>query len=178
MKKIFLISILFIMIAILFSTTVNAVTGATIVNDIYNLGIKYGFTEADKVRGERYVADNPITDEQAAAIYAKAQEAAKYLEETGATNVKKLDTQLTKEQKLKFENLCQEAAGIIGLTLTYKDGNVEVYKAGKKIDTYTFTDGKLPYTGNTMSIISIVASVAVIALATFVIVKRKKALNA
>ena len=177
MKKLITISIVFIMVAMLAITTVKAVSGATIVDDIYNLGKKYGLTESDKVRAERYVADNPVTDEQASAIYAKAEEAIKVLEEAGATNVKKLGTELTAEQKSKFEALCQEAAGILGLTLTYKDGYVEVYKDGKKIDTYTF-GGKLPYTGNVVSIVVIVSAVVVIALATFVIVRKKKTVNA
>ena len=174
MKKLIAISLVFLMVAMFATTTVKAVSGATIVEDIYNLGKKYGFTEADKVKGERYVADNPVTDEQATAIYAKAQEAVKVLEEAGATNVKKLDEQLTHDQKVKFEEICQEAASILGLTLTYKNGNAEVYKDGKLIDVYTFTD-KLPYTGNTVSIIVVVPAVAVIALATFVIVRKKNA---
>lgn len=177
MKKLIVLSIVFLMVVMFTAPTVRAVSGATIVDDIYNLGKKYGFTEADKLRGERYVADNPITDEQAVAIYAKAQEAFKYFEGTNATNVKKLDTQFTKEEKIKFEALCQEAASIIGLTLTYNNGNVDVYKNGKKIDTYTFTDGKLPYTGNSMNLVLVVSSVAVIALATFVIAGKKKTVN-
>ena len=177
MKKILTISIIFIMVAMLAITTVKAVSGATIVEDIYNLGKKYGFTQADKARGERYVADNPVTDEQAATIYAKAQEAVKVLEEAGATDVKKLDKQLNKEQKIKFEGICQEAAGVLGLTLTYKDGCVEVYKDGKKIDTYTFTD-KLPYTGNIVNIVVVASCVVVIALAVYSIVRKKKPANA
>ena len=165
MEKILTISIIFIMVAMLAITTVKAVSGATIVEDIY------------KSRGERYVADNPVTDEQAATIYAKAQEAVKVLEEAGATDVKKLDKQLNKEQKIKFEGICQEAAGVLGLTLTYKDGCVEVYKDGKKIDTYTFTD-KLPYTGNIVNIVVVASCVVVIALAVYSIVRKKKPANA
>ena len=177
MKKILTITTLVIMIIMFFMATVKAVSGDTIVDDVYKLGIKFGFTEADKLRAERYVADNPITDEQAEAIYAKAQEAANYLEQTGATNVKKLNTQLTKEQKIKFESLCQEVASIIGLSLTYNNGNVDVYKDGKLIDTYTFTDGKLPYTGNNTSLV-VVSSLAVIAPVAVAFVVRKKFVNA
>ena len=174
MKKLIAISLVFLMVAMFATTTVKAVSGATIVDDVYNLGKKYGLTEADKARADRYVADNPITDEQAATIYAKAQAAVQVLEEAGATDVKKLGEQLTADQKTKFEALCQEAASVLGLTLTYKDGYVEVYKDGKKIDTFTFTN-KLPYTGNTVSIIVVVSAVVVMALATFVIVRKKNA---
>ena len=178
MKKLLTLAIVFALLATLTITTVKAVSGATIVDDIYALGKKYGLTEADRVRAERYVADNPITDEEAEAIYARALEAIKILEEAGATDVKKLDTQLNAEERKAFEEKCQEAAGIIGLTLTYVNGNVEVYKDGKKVDTFTFTDGKLAYTGNSTNIGVVVgSSVAVVALVAVAFVARKKFIN-
>ncbi len=176
MKKILILSIVFIVLAI-FTTTVNAVTADTIVNDIYELGKKYGVTEADKLRGERYLADNPITDEQANQRYEKALKALSIFDKANATDVKKLNKQMTTEEKNQFRTTCQEGADIIGVTLTYRNGAVDIYKDGKKIDTYTFTDGKLPYTGNTLNIVIVVSSVALIALATFFIAK-KKSVNA
>ena len=173
MKKFLIISIVFALFAMLTITTVNAVSGATIVEDIYNLGKKYGVTEADKVRGERYIADNPMTDEQAQAIYEKALEGVKILEKAGVTDVKKLDKQLTKEQKKEFEAICQEAAKIINLSLIYNNGVVDVYKDGKKIDTYTFTDNGLVYTGNRTYLFIVIPVVAVIALTTVYIVKKR-----
>lgn len=180
MKKLVTITTLFIMVVMLLGVAVNAVTGASLVDDLYALGKKYGVTEADKVKAERYVADNPITDEQATAIYAKAQEAVKLLDEAGVTDGSKLDTQLTKEQREKLEKIAQEAADIIGVTLTYKNGTVEVYKDGKKIDVYTFGfDKKAPYTGNNTNItLVVVSSVAVIALVAVAFVVRKKFANA
>ena len=178
MRKLLTIALVFTLLLMIAITTVKAVSGATIVDDIYALGKKYGFTQADRLRGERYVADNPITDEQAEAIYAKALEAVKILEDAGAKNVKKLDKELNAEQKVAFEAKCQEAAGLIGLTLVYKNGNVEVYKNGKKIDTYTFTDDKLAYTGNSSNIGVVVgSSVAVIALVAVAFLARKKFIN-
>ena len=176
MKKTLSITTLFIMIIMLLGVTVNAVTGASLVDDLYALGKKYGVTEADKVKAERYVADNPITDEQAEAIYAKAKETVKLLDEAGVTDGNKLDTQLTKEQRDKLEKIAKEAADIIGVTLTYKNGTVEVYKEGKKIDVYTF-EKKAAYTGNNISLV-VVSSVAVIALVAVAFVVRKKFVNA
>ena len=178
MKKLLTMALVFVLVSMVAITTVKAVSGATIVDDVYALGKKYGLTEADKARADRYVADNPITDEEAATIYAKAQESIKILEEAGATDVKKLDTQLNAEQRAAFEAKCQEAASVIGLTLTYNNGNVEVYKDGKKIDTFTFTDGKLAYTGNSSNIGMVVgSSVAVVALIAVAFVARKKFIN-
>ena len=173
MKKIVTMSVIFVMVVMVFSGMVNAATKDSLVNDLYALTSKFGVTEADKVKAERFLTENPITDEQANQIYEKAKEAIKVLEDAGVTDVKKLNTQLTKEQKQKFRALCQEAADIIGVTLTYKNGTVEVYKDGKRIEVFYFTDGKLAYTGNETNIVLVVSSVAIIALATVVIVRKK-----
>ena len=178
MKKILVISIIFIILASVLATTVKAVSAATIVDDVYALGKKYGFTEADRIKGERYIKDNPITDVQAQIIYEKAQEALKVFEEAGATDVKKLETQLNAEQRSKFKALCQEGADVLGVILVYKNGTVEVYKDGKKIDVYTFTDSnKLSYTGNSINIVLVVSGIAIISIATALII-RKRFVNA
>lgn len=170
MKKIIMMSIIFIMVAMVFTGMVNAATKDSLVNDLYAVTSKYGVTESDKVRAERYVTENPVTDEQANQIYEKIKEAVQVLEDAGETDV----TKLNKEQKQKILSICQEAANVIGLTLTYKNGTVEIYKDGKKIDTITFANGKLlVYTGNDMSFVLIASGVAVIALATALIVRKK-----
>lgn len=174
MKKIITISTIFLMVVMFATTIVSAATKDSLVNDLYALTSKYGVTEADKVKAERFLTEYPITEDQANQIYGKATEAIKILEDAGVTDVKKLDTQLTKQQKLKFQSLCQEAADIVGVTLTYRNGTAEVYKNGKKIEVFYFTDGKLAYTGNNINIVLVVSSVAVIALATVYIVRKKK----
>ena len=177
MKKILVMSIVFIMVSMLAITVVNAVTASSVVDDVYALGKKYGFTEGDKAKADRYIKDNPITDEQAQAIYAKAEEAAKVLEEAGATDVNNLDSQLNADQKQRFKDICQAAADILGLKLVYVNGDCEVYKDGKKIDVYTFEDDKLAYTGNNVNIVLVVSSIAVVAIAV-AFAFRKKFINA
>ena len=174
MKKIVTIATIFLMIVMFATTIVSAATKDSLVNDLYALTSKYGVTEADKVKAERFLTEYPITDEKANEIYAKATEAIKVLEDAGVTDIKKLETQLTKQQKIKFEALCQETASLVGATLTYRNGTVEVYKDGKKVEVFYFTDGKLAYTGNNMNIVLVVSSVAMIALATIYIVRKKK----
>ena len=174
MKKILIISIVFIMLAAFASTTVKAVSASTLPEDLYNLGKEYKVTEADKARGERYIKDNPITDEQAEEIYAKAQEAVAILKEAGATDVKKLDTQLNADQRSRFKAICQEAADVFGVILVYKNGTVEIYKDGKKIDVYTFADeDKLSYTGNNVNIVLVVSVIALVSITTAFIVRKK-----
>ena len=77
MKKVLSIAILFVMVAMLATTTVNAATNADLANKLYAIGAKYGMTSADKVKIERYLADNPVTDAEADQVVAKAQQTAK-----------------------------------------------------------------------------------------------------
>ena len=98
MKKIVTISTIFVMVVMLATTIVSAATKDSLVNDLYALTSKYGVTEADKVKAERFLTEYPITDEKANEIYAKAIEAIKVLEDAGVTDIKKLETQLTKQQ--------------------------------------------------------------------------------
>ena len=173
MKILISIAILFIMVAMLATTIVNAATSSTLADELYALGSKYGMTSQDKVKIERYLADNPVTDAQANQVMEKAKEAVKIMEEAGTTDVSKLTT----EQKNKLKTLANEAASIIGLTLVFKSGTVEVYKDGKLIEVLGLENGKLAYTGNNVNVVLVVSSVAVVALAA-VIVARKKFANA
>ena len=123
MKKVLSIISLFIIIGLMATTIVNAATNSSLAGDLYALGAKYGMTTADKVKIERYVSDNSVTNEQAEQVMAKAQEAVKIMEEAGTTNINKLST----EQKKKLKSIANEAASILGLTLTFKSGTVEIY---------------------------------------------------
>ena len=117
---------------------------------------------------ERYLADHPVTDAQAQEIYAKALAMAKIMDDAGAKSYK----DLTKAQKDQIRALANEAASILGVTLTFKDGVVTAYKDGKQIGAFTL-DGKLAYTGNSVNSILVVSSIAVLALATGLVAKRK-----
>ena len=77
MKKLISIAILFIMVAMLATTIVNAATSSTLADELYALGSKYGMTSQDKVKIERYLADDPVTDAQANQVMEKAKEALK-----------------------------------------------------------------------------------------------------
>ncbi len=173
MKKIALISIIFLISVVLATTVVTATSKESLLNELYSLTSKYGITEADKVKAERFLSENEITDEQAEQVYAKAKEAIKIIEDAGVTDVKKLNSQLTKEQKKQFESICQEGAKIVNVTLTYRNSTVEVYKEGKKIETFTFTNGKLAYTGSEVNMFLVISLVAIIGIATVVIVRKK-----
>ncbi len=172
MRKLIASIILFVIVATLATTVVRATTASTLADDLYKVGAKYGMTSAHKVKIERYVSDNNVTNSQAEQVMAKANEAVKIMEEAGTTDFNKL----TAEQKNKIKTIANEAASIVGLTLTFKNGTVEIYKDGKRIEALSLNSGKLAYTGNNVNLVLVVSSVVVALAAGFTI--RKKFANA
>lgn len=170
MRKLIASIILFVMVATLATTVVRATTASTLAEDLYKIGAKYGMTSAHKVKIERYVSDNGVTNSQAEQVMAKANEAVKVMEAAGTTDFNKL----TAEQKNQLKTIANEAASIVGLTLTFKNGTVEIYKDGKRIEALGFNSGKLAYTGNNVNLVLVVSSVvAVVALAAGFTIRKK-----
>ena len=130
---------------------------------------KYGMTSADKVKVERYLSENTVTDEQANAIVAKADEAIAVMEAAGTTDYSKL----TDAQKDQIKSIANSAADIIDVKLVFKKNTVEIYNnAGKLIETIGNNNGKLAYTGNNVNVVLTTSVIAVIALAITVATKR------
>ena len=90
MKKVLTISILAVMLVLMVVTGVNAANNDNLAETLYNMGAKYGMTKSDKVKIERYLADYPVTESEANAIVAKAEEAVKVMEDAGVTDYTKL----------------------------------------------------------------------------------------
>ena len=171
MKKILSIALLVVILATMMAGIVNAATTSESIEAIYALGSKYGMTSADKVKLERFIADYGVTEDQASQLLAKAQEAEKIMIEAGVTNY----SELTADQKNQIKSIANEAASIVGVTLTFKKGAVEIYKDGKLIETITNTDGKLAYTGNETNVVLIASSVVAVIALTAVIIKKRTA---
>ena len=170
MKKTLIISILISIILMLGGSVVNATTSATLADDLYAKGEKYGMTTADKVKIERYLSENTVTDEQANKIMAKADEAVAVMEKAGVTRYNKL----TNAQASELKTIAKEAADVIDAKLVFKSGSVEIYDAnGKLIETVAQNNGKLAYTGNTANVVAIaISSIAVVALAAIIVNKK------
>ena len=170
MKKFLTVSLLFVMLVMAFATVVNAATSATLADELYAKGSKYGMTTSDKVKIERYLSENPVTDEKADAILAKADEAVAVMENAGVTNY----ADLTTAQKNELKAIATSAAELLDLKLVFKTGCVEIYdKDGKLIETITENNGKLAYTGNSLNIVLVVSIIAIFALAITVVAKKK-----
>lgn len=163
MKKTLVISILFAIILMACATVVNATTSSTLADEIYSKGKKYGVTSADKVKIERYLSENEVSDEEANQIISKVDEAVAVMEKAGV--VKYGD--LTQSQRDELKTIAKEAADIIDVKLVYKSGSVEIYdNQGKLIETVAPNNGKLAYTGNdSVNVVLTVSVIAVIALA-------------
>lgn len=174
MKKTLIVSILMSIILFVGASVVSAATTETLADELYVKGKKYGMTTADKVRIERYLSENPVTDEQANQIMSKADEAVAVMENAGVTNYNKL----TQDKKSELKTIAKEAADVIGAKLVFKSGSVEIYDAnGKLIETVAQNNGKLAYTGNnSVNVVLTVSVIAMIALA--ITVGGKKIANA
>lgn len=174
MKKTLIVSILMSIILFVGASVVSAATTETLADELYVKGKKYGMTTADKVRIERYLLENPVTDEQANQIMSKADEAVAVMENAGVTNYNKL----TQDKKSELKTIAKETADIVGAKLVFKSGSVEIYDAnGKLIETVAQNNGKLAYTGNnSVNVVLTVSVIAMIALA--ITVGGKKIANA
>ena len=113
MKNFLTVSLLFVMLVMAFATVVNAATSATLADELYAKGSKYGMTTADKVKIERYLSENPVTDEKANAVLAKADEAVAVMESAGATNY----DDLTTAQKNELKSIATSAAELLDIKL-------------------------------------------------------------
>ena len=173
MKKIISIALLIVVLLGTLAVNVNAATTDS-VNEIYTIGSKYGMTSADKVKIERYLKENPVTDAQANEILTKADEAIAVMEKAGVTNYDKL----TKAQKNEIKSVATEAAKIVDLKLVFNKKSVAIYnKDGKLVETVSNTNGKLAYTGNVVNVV-VLATTVVALVAVSAVVARKRIVNA
>ena len=169
MKKNKHLIILVVILVIALVGVVNATTTNTLADELYAKGKKYGITTADKVKIDRYLSENPVTDDQANSLVEKADEAISVMEKAGTTNYDKL----TIAQKDEIKSIAISAANIIDVKLVFKNESVEIYdNTGKLIETIGQNNGKLAYTGNNVNVVLTTSVIATIALTITVVTKR------
>ncbi len=168
MKKTLTIVALIMIITMLTLSGVKAVSSSTLADEIYAKLSKYGMSAADKVKIERNLGE--VTAEQESQILGYVNEIASTMETDNLTNVKDLDSKGQEWIKIQI----QEAAKVVGFTVNFNDGKVNVYNPqGVLVESVPLSDnGKLAYTGNNVNTILVVSSVAVIALAAAVVAKK------
>lgn len=177
MKKILVSIVLLVMLVGVFATTSKATTNAELIEFAKSnhtvSGKSIGITAANRVKVERYLTENPVTDAQADAIMAKANELIALMESAGVSD----PADLSKADKEKFMAIAQEGADVIGIKLVFHPHSVDVYKDGKLIETVTLGN-KLAYTGNNINMALVISSVVIIALATTGFLAKNRLANA
>lgn len=174
MRKVLTVALLIVLVLTLASTIVKATTQSELeayLTKTHTIaGKEVSLTDADKVKVERYLSENTLTEEQVAAIKAKVDEGIAIMEKAGVSDY----TKLKKEDKTTLLNIAKEAATIAGLTLTInsKDGTIEIYKGTTLIEATSFQRNKLVQTGENNFVWIGLAGIAIIAIATTIIVKK------
>ena len=168
MKKFITVAILFVLLIISTFTAVNAATSQTLPDELYAIGVNYGMTQNDKVKMEQYLRDHPLSDTDCNEILSLAKQAEQIMIENNTTDVHSLPTDV----RAQLIDLANRAAATAGVTLDFKARGIDVYKDGVMINSLSLS-GKLPYTGNTATPIIIASAVAMIAIATIILVKKK-----
>lgn len=175
MKKLLASTLLLIVLVAMVATSSMAATNADLIAyikaDHKIAGQMVGITAGNRVKAERYLTQNPVTDAQADAIIAKGNEIIALMNNAGVSDPSKL----SKADKDTFMALAQQAADVIGVKLVFHANSVDVYdKDGTHIDTVTLGN-KLVYTGNNVNVALVVSSVAIIALAAGFVAKKRLA---
>ena len=176
MKKVLKVFILVAFIAILSTTVVNASAGDDLLAELSKThtigGKEVTITAADKVRVERYLAEHEITEAQKDTVLAKFYAIIDIMNAEGVSDVAKI-SETKKKEAIK---LAEEAAAALNLKLVADtvSNTIKVYDLnGKLIESAKVENGKLVYTGNDSNIYVVVSVVALIAVATVVIARKK-----
>lgn len=180
MKKILKVLLVFALILVCYTTVAKAATTNDLIayaSKTFTIaGKQVKLSNADLVKVKRYISENPVSESDADKIIAKANQIISIMNSEGVSD----PTKLSKAKKDEVLKIAQEAAAITGATLTYDSTNksVAVYKNGKKVESISLENYKLVQTGsdNTPYIIAgVTGAVAVIAIATILIYRKKKA---
>ena len=177
MKKLLKVALLAVIFVAFAASSVKAFTNDELVEYLTSPKTVAGQTveltadEAGIIK--KYFKSNKVSDETAAAIKSKVEEALALIEATGQTDITKIPT----ASKDKIEALGVEAGELVGVTVKV-DRSKKTFtitdKNGKKLYVENYVTRKaLTYTGADYAIY-IVPAVAIIAVAMVVIVKRSK----
>mgnify|MGYP001852181006 FL=1 len=177
MKRLATVTLLIVMVVAFLAGTVNAATESELLEYLSQEftvgGETVSISEADKVKIERYLNENEVTAEQADAVIAKVDEAVAVLEAAGETDI----TKLSQEDKNKLMGIANDAASVLGLSLSYDASTktLSVYKDGQLIESTSITSSEeLVQTGMTNYVYIAILAVVVIAIAA-VVIKRARA---
>lgn len=179
MKRLLKVTLAFVLVVLCYTTVAKAATTDELIayaSKTFTIaGKQVKLSDADVLKVKRYLSENPVTSSGADKIIAKAEQIISIMRAEGVADI----TKLSKAKKDEVLKIAQEAAAITGATLTYDSTNkaIAVYKNGKKVESLSLQNYKFVQTGsdNTMYVVIPTVTVAVIAVATVVILRKKKA---
>lgn len=186
MKKLTIMLIMVFVALIMFTNKSSATTKAELEEYIraekdFN-GTKLVIRDTDKVKLERYFKSHKITDEQATKIQNIIDKAIKFMNDDGAKSPNKVST---KEKKKELFSYAEEAARVLGLSVTYdaSEERLDIYENGNFYDSLYWgvekktglvtTEPEYKKTGATNYNYVAVVGVMIIAGITFVFVRKR-----
>ena len=187
--KVMLALVMAIVALTVFTTKSNAMTANELKDYICNdkgiNGTKLIIRDADKVKFEKFFANNEMTDAQADQIKAIIDKGVALMNADGASEPNQLSSKAKKQELLSY---AQEAAAVMGLTVSYDatEERLDIYKNGVLYDSLNWgvtesskgsTESALVQTGSTNYVYIVVAGIMLIA-GIMLVVSRKKRLSA
>lgn len=190
MKKITILLITIFVVLMAFASKSSATTKAELEEYMtsekeFN-GTKLIIRDTDKVKLERYFKSHDMTEEQATKIQSIIEKSIKFMNTDGAKSPNRVST---KEKKKELFSYAEEAAKILGLSVTYdaSEERLDIYENGKLYDSLYWgveketglvtTEPQYKKTGVTNYNSVAVVGVMVIAGITFVFVKKRMLKN-
>lgn len=187
--KVMLALVMAIVALTVFTTKSNAMTANELKDYICNdkgiNGTKLIIRDADKVKVEKFFANNEMTEAQADQIKAIIDKGVALMNADGASEPNQLSSKAKKQELLSY---AQEAAAVMGLTVSYDatEERLDIYKNGVLYDSLNWgvtesskgsTESALVQTGSTNYVYIVVAGIMLIA-GIMLVVSRKKRLSA
>ena len=187
--KVMLALVMAIVALTVFTTKSNAMTANELKDYICNdkgiNGTKLIIRDADKVKVEKFFANNEMTDAQADQIKAIIDKGVALMNADGASEPNQLSSKAKKQELLSY---AQEAAAVMGLTVSYDatEERLDIYKNGVLYASLNWgvtesskgsTESALVQTGSTNYVYIVVAGIMLIA-GIMLVVSRKKRLSA
>ena len=173
----FIISLIMVIIAMSYITVSNAATEEELISYLsqtFNVnGGTFRIPDNYLKEAKRYVATYDVSPETADKIIAKV---AGYVSKMQASGVSST-SELSKEQKQELLGTAQEVVSMANASVTYKNDEVTIKgEDGKTFGTYSTDEkktNKFVQTGYDYSVYYAIAGIAIIAIASIVILKRK-----
>lgn len=187
--KVMLALVMAIVALTVFTTKSNAMTANELKDYICNdkgiNGTKLIIRDADKVKVEKFFANNEMTDAQADQIKAIIDKGVALMNADGASEPNQLSSKAKKQELLSY---AQEAAAVMGLTVSYDatEERLDIYKNGVLYDSLNWgvtesskgsTESALVQTGSTNYVYIVVAGIMLI-VGIMLVISRKKRLSA